>query len=401
MRRSTPRSRRRSATTSRAGSRLCRRTCSPRPRIATCSNASPRSTGCVTASSTRTSSASSAPGRSSRCRKAIRDRDAGIAHLSYRPRRGKHAEARARRQGHPVRHGRHELEAVQGHVGHAHRHARQRRRARNAACARDRSKFRSASTRGSRSPRTDSRATSYKSQDIVHAANGTSIQVIHTDAEGRMVLADTLALASREKPDLIVDYATLTGACVTRSPSATRACSRIAPRRTATCCRSASQSGERVWPFPMDDDFDEMLKSDVADIKQCSVETQGDHILAARFLQRFVPSEIPWVHVDMSAGQHKGGLAHVPSEITGFGVGFTLELLARHDARRAREAVVGMSEEKRHCMPRRGAAARRGAPHRNRGTLPRFPAGDRRRRDRRLQFRRPTRCWRSRRSSCG
>jgi leucyl aminopeptidase len=169
--------------------------------------------------------------------------------------------------------------------------------------------------------------TSYKSQDVVHAANGTSIQVIHTDAEGRMVLADTLALASREKPELIVDYATLTGACVI---ALAERYSGVFTNRAAAnrdLVNVGAQSGERVWPFPMDDDFDELLKSDVADIKQCSAETQGDHILAARFLQRFVPSEIPWVHVDLSAGQHKGGLAHVPSEITGFGVGFTLELL--------------------------------------------------------------------------
>jgi len=151
--------------------------------------------------------------------------------------------------------------------------------------------------------------------------------VIHTDAEGRMVLADTLALASREKPELIIDYATLTGACVM---AVTERYSGVFTNRIAAngdLVRVGAQSGERVWPFPMDDDFDEMLKSDVADIKQCSAETEGDHILAARFLQRFVPSEIPWVHVDMSAGQHKGGLAHVPSEITGFGVAFTLELL--------------------------------------------------------------------------
>jgi leucyl aminopeptidase len=62
-------------------------------------------------------------------------------------------------------------------------------------------------------------------------------------------------------------------------------------------------------------------------VKQCAVETAGDHIYAARFLQRFVPREIPWVHVDLSSGQHKGGLAHVASEITGFGVRLTLELL--------------------------------------------------------------------------
>ncbi len=111
----------------------------------------------------------------------------------------------------------------------------------------------------------------------------------------------------------------------------------------------------------MDDDFDEMLKSDVADIKQCSAETEGDHILAARFLQRFVPSEIPWVHVDMSAGQHKGGLAHVPSEITGFGVGFTLELLRGTDTRRARQEVVGVSDAT-HMPPARSAARRASAP---------------------------------------
>jgi len=167
----------------------------------------------------------------------------------------------------------------------------------------------------------------YKSQDVVYAANGTSIQVIHTDAEGRMVLADTLALASRAQPRLIVDYATLTSGCIT---ALTERYSGVFTNResaNADLVRAGARSGERVWPFPMDDDYDEMLKSDVADIKQCSSETHGDHILAARFLRRFVPREIPWVHVDLSAGQHKGGLAHVPSEITGFGVALTLELL--------------------------------------------------------------------------
>ena len=167
----------------------------------------------------------------------------------------------------------------------------------------------------------------YKSQDVVNASNGTSIQVIHTDAEGRMVLADTLALASRARPRLIIDYATLTGACIA---ALTERYSGVFTNRESAnsdLVRAGARSGERVWPFPMDDDYDEMLKSDVADIKQCSAETQGDHILAARFLQRFVPREIPWVHVDLSAGQHKGGLAHVPSEITGFGVALTLELL--------------------------------------------------------------------------
>lgn len=167
----------------------------------------------------------------------------------------------------------------------------------------------------------------YKSQDVVTAANGTTIQVIHTDAEGRMVLADTLALAAREKPSVIIDYATLTGACVA---ALTERYSGVFSNRSAANAlmqEAGVRSGERVWPFPMDEDYDELLKSDVADIKQCTVENAGDHILGARFLSRFVPNTVPWMHVDLSAGQHKGGLAHIPTDITGFGVGLTLELL--------------------------------------------------------------------------
>ena len=172
-------------------------------------------------------------------------------------------------------------------------------------------------------------ADAYKSQDVVTAVNGTTIQVIHTDAEGRMVLADTLALAAREKPAVIIDYATLTGSCAI---ALTERYSGVFANRSAANAllqQAGADSGERVWPFPMDDDYDELLKSDVADIKQCSAESAGDHILGARFLSRFVPKSIPWVHVDMSAGEHKGGLAHVPTEITGFGVRLTVELLTR------------------------------------------------------------------------
>jgi leucyl aminopeptidase len=172
-------------------------------------------------------------------------------------------------------------------------------------------------------------ADAYKPQDLVTAVNGTTIQVIHTDAEGRMVLADTLALAAREKPAVIIDYASLTGSCV--GALTERYSGVFANRSSANALlqQAGADSGERVWPFPMDEDFDELLKSDVADIKQCSAENAGDHILGARFLARFVPKSIPWIHVDLSAGQHKGGLAHVPTDITGFGVRLTVELVTR------------------------------------------------------------------------
>jgi leucyl aminopeptidase len=171
-------------------------------------------------------------------------------------------------------------------------------------------------------------ATAYKSQDIVVAANGITIQVIHTDAEGRMVLADTLALAAAESPALIIDYATLTGACV---GALTTRYSGVFSNRAGSArslLGAGVTSGERIWPFPLDDDFDDPLKSEVADVKQCAVEGSGDHIFAARFLKRFVPEKIAWVHMDLSAGQHKGGLGAIPTDITGFGVAYTLELLA-------------------------------------------------------------------------
>jgi leucyl aminopeptidase len=174
-------------------------------------------------------------------------------------------------------------------------------------------------------------ATAYKSQDIVTTVNGTSIQVIHTDAEGRMVLADTLALAAEAKPDLIIDYATLTGACVA---ALTTRYSGVFSNRGGSVrdlLDAAMTSGERIWPFPLDDDFDEPLKSEVADIKQCAIEGAGDHIFATRFLKRFVPDNIAWVHMDLSAGHHKGGLGAIPTDITGFGVAYTLALLAGDD----------------------------------------------------------------------
>jgi leucyl aminopeptidase len=169
----------------------------------------------------------------------------------------------------------------------------------------------------------------YRPQEVVRAANGVTIQVIHTDAEGRMVLADTLALAARSRPRLMIDFATLTGACVY---ALTERMSGVFTNRAALAgplLEAGRLSGERVWNFPFDADYDAELESKVADIVQCALDGKGDHILATRFLSRFVPAEIPWVHVDLSAATRSGGLAHVASDVTGFGVRWALELLLR------------------------------------------------------------------------
>ncbi len=167
----------------------------------------------------------------------------------------------------------------------------------------------------------------YQPQDVVTALDGTTIQVIHTDAEGRMVLADALALASRSKPAAIVDCATLTGSCLEALTDRYSGTFSNRPGWRAAIERAGAASGERVWCFPLDEDFDRELESKVADVLQCTVDSKGDHIYAARFLSRFVGKGIPWLHLDLSAATRNGGLAHVATDVTGFGVRFLTTLL--------------------------------------------------------------------------
>ncbi len=173
---------------------------------------------------------------------------------------------------------------------------------------------------------------SYTQNDVVTACNGVSIEVVHTDAEGRMVLADTLALASKAKPEFLMDYATLTGSCIVALGSRYSGAFCNRAKLLESVIEAGRTSGERVWPFPVDADYDEAIESDIADVKQCLIESEADHILAARMLSRFVQKDIPWIHLDLAAGEHKGGLAHIPTDVTGFGVRFSLQLLLERKA---------------------------------------------------------------------
>ncbi|PXX91763.1 peptidase M17 [Marinobacter vulgaris] len=169
-----------------------------------------------------------------------------------------------------------------------------------------------------------------KCNDVITALDGTTIELINTDAEGRMVLSDTLALVSRGKPRAIIDYATLTGSVV--AALGQRMAGAITNRRewVEPIIQAGERCGERVWPFPYEDDYDEDLHSTVADTLQCRTAGPGDHIYAARLLGRFVDKGIGWVHVDMaSSGTHKGGLAHIPTDLQGFGVRFGVEWLKK------------------------------------------------------------------------
>jgi leucyl aminopeptidase len=169
----------------------------------------------------------------------------------------------------------------------------------------------------------------YKQNDVVTALNGMTIEIVHTDAEGRMVLADTLTLASRQKPDVILDYATLTGSMAV---AVTDRMSGIIANRPELACKAigaGTAAGERIVAFPYEEDMDSDLDSDIADIKQCTLEGGGDHMHATRFMGKFIENDVAWCHADLSSTNRKGGLGAVQSDVNGFGVGFGLEMVKR------------------------------------------------------------------------
>ncbi len=167
-----------------------------------------------------------------------------------------------------------------------------------------------------------------KPGDVVEAMNGKTIEVINTDAEGRLILADALAYAERFHPDAIFDAATLTGACVVALGH--HAAGVMGDEGLIERLREAGErSGERVWPLPLFEAYGEQLKSDVADLKNVGGRPAGA-ITAGYFLSHFVPEGVPWVHIDIAGVfmaererpyQPKGG--------TGFGVRLLAETL-RH-----------------------------------------------------------------------
>ncbi len=172
----------------------------------------------------------------------------------------------------------------------------------------------------------------YKQNDVVTALNGMTIEIVHTDAEGRMVLADTLTLASRPDeygkfPDVILDFATLTGSMMTALGDRMSGVISNRPELACKAVDAGSAAGERIVAFPYDDDFDSDLDSDIADIKQCTLEGGADHIHAARFLGKFIENDVAWLHTDLSSANRKSGLGAVESDTNGFGVGFGLEII--------------------------------------------------------------------------
>ena len=162
--------------------------------------------------------------------------------------------------------------------------------------------------------------------DVLRIRNGKTVEVLNTDAEGRLVLADALTLASERKPDAIVDLATLTGACMVALGSSIAGLMGNNEAWTASVRAAADRVGERVWPLPLPGDYKKQLDSPVADMKNIGGAYAGA-LTAGLFLQEFVGPGIAWTHLDIAGpafldaeegDQPRGG--------TGFGVRLLVEL---------------------------------------------------------------------------
>ena len=162
--------------------------------------------------------------------------------------------------------------------------------------------------------------------DVLTIRNGKTIEVLNTDAEGRLVLADALSLASEAKPDAIVDLATLTGACMVALGPKIAGLMSNDDDFAAKVEAAADGAGEKVWRLPLPDEYKSMVESTVADMKNIGGSGAGA-LTAGLILQEFVGEGIPWVHLDIagpaftdaaSAESRKGG--------TGFGVRTLVEL---------------------------------------------------------------------------
>ncbi len=163
--------------------------------------------------------------------------------------------------------------------------------------------------------------------DVLTIRNGKTVEVLNTDAEGRLILADALSLASEAKPDAIVDLATLTGACMVALGARIAGLMGNDDDLVEQVKDAAVRGGERVWELPLPADYANGLDSPIADLRNIGTGPYGGAMIAGLFLKEFVADDMPWAHLDIAGpafadaadGEHpKGG--------TGFGVRSLIEL---------------------------------------------------------------------------
>ncbi|MBI2647209.1 aminopeptidase, partial [Candidatus Woesearchaeota archaeon] len=140
--------------------------------------------------------------------------------------------------------------------------------------------------------------TSFRPDDILKAYNGMTVEIKNTDAEGRLILADALSYAVELKPQAIIDIATLTGASLIVLGYAGTPFICVDDKIRKQLNEASAKSLEKLWELPLWQEYEDSLKSDVADLKHIGDEGEAGVITAAMFLKNFV-NEIPWAHIDI------------------------------------------------------------------------------------------------------
>jgi leucyl aminopeptidase len=166
----------------------------------------------------------------------------------------------------------------------------------------------------------------YRPGDVLTSLNGKTIEVISTDAEGRLILADALAYSQRFKPKAIIDVATLTGACIIALGENVTGMMGNDDALKARVKRAAERTGEKIWELPLWEEYEEQIKSDIADLKNVGGRPAGA-IIAGAFLKKFV-GEYPWVHLDIAGPVWtEKDKPYIPKGATGVGVRLVVQLL--------------------------------------------------------------------------
>ena len=165
-----------------------------------------------------------------------------------------------------------------------------------------------------------------KPGDVIKSLSGKTIEVVNTDAEGRLVLADTLAYATKYEPSAIIDLATLTGAVITALGHFVCGMMGTSQELMDKLKIAGENSGERVWALPLWDEYDKAIESDVADVKNIGDGTAGT-ITGGAFLKKFV-KDYPWAHLDIAGtAWMTKEQPYSPKGATGFGVRLLVEFL--------------------------------------------------------------------------
>jgi len=175
--------------------------------------------------------------------------------------------------------------------------------------------------------------TAIRPGDVLKIRNGKTVEVLNTDAEGRLILADALSLACEDGAAAIVDLATLTGACMVALGDKIAGLMANDGAWRDQVQTAADRAGEPVWPLPLPKEYRKLLESEIADLKNISSGGYGGALTAGLFLQEFVTPDMPWAHLDIAGpARANGDDGYLVKGGTGFGVRTLIELITNFDA---------------------------------------------------------------------